>query len=274
MQSFRQILAATDFGPSSERAVLLAAELAERDGATLTLMHVLDDRGADPDALLPLTTSNVPAEWEQDARDRLTKIAAQVGHVGRHEIVVRHGEPWKTIVQEAEAREADLLVLGTHGRGGPKRWLLGSVAERVVRECHCPVLTARGDEHVSVHAPEHDGRHDTTVVKIDSHQSPIGAEGQKYLASGIRVSMRLWEHEPPGDSAESERDYEVVGYVIEGQAELHLEGQVVRLEPGDSYVVPRHARHHYRILEPFTAVEATSPSAAVHGRDEPAHAHP
>ena len=81
--------------------------------------------------------------------------------------------------------------------------------------------------------------------------------------------MRLWENEPPGDSKEpTRRDYETVGYVISGRAELDLEGQTIRLEPGDSWVVPKGASHAYKILEPFTAVEATSPPAAAHGRDE------
>jgi quercetin dioxygenase-like cupin family protein len=66
----------------------------------------------------------------------------------------------------------------------------------------------------------------------------------------------------------SQREYETVGYVISGRAELHLEGQMVLLEPGDSWVVPKGALHGYRILEPFTALEATSPPAHVHGRDD------
>jgi quercetin dioxygenase-like cupin family protein len=111
---------------------------------------------------------------------------------------------------------------------------------------------------------------DTTVTKVDSSHSPRGPQGEKYLASGVRVSMRLWE-EQPGAKAQEDvaRDYEVVGYVIAGRAELHTEGQVVTLAPGDSYVVPRGARHHYRILEPLRAVEATAPPALAHGRDEP-----
>ncbi len=109
--------------------------------------------------------------------------------------------------------------------------------------------------------------HDTTVIKIDSTHSPRGAQGQRYLASGVRVSMRLWEREPVGEMPDTARDYEVVGYVLSGTAELHVEGQTVRLEPGDSWVVPRGARHHYRVLTAFTAIEATSPPAAVHGRD-------
>jgi quercetin dioxygenase-like cupin family protein len=91
----------------------------------------------------------------------------------------------------------------------------------------------------------------------------------RYLASGKTVSMRLWEHEAPNTEKTSHRrDYETVGYVIEGRAELHIEGQTVLLEPGNSWVVPRGAEHHYKIVEPFTAVEATTPPYQVHGRDE------
>jgi quercetin dioxygenase-like cupin family protein len=81
--------------------------------------------------------------------------------------------------------------------------------------------------------------------------------------------MRLWEEEPPSEAKPmSSRDYETVGYVIAGRAELQLEGQMVLLEPGDSWAVPKGAAHTYRILETFTAVEATAPPAHVHGRDE------
>lgn len=79
---------------------------------------------------------------------------------------------------------------------------------------------------------------DTTVKKIDSFHSPRGAMGQKYLVSGKAVSMRLREREAP----------------------TH--------EPGDSWLVPKGADHAYRILEEFTAVEATSPPVEIHGRDE------
>ncbi len=110
---------------------------------------------------------------------------------------------------------------------------------------------------------------DTTVTKVDSEFSPRGAMGQKYLASGIHIAMRLWEDEPPGEAkAATHRAYESVGYVIKGIAELEIEGQIVRLEAGNSWVVPKGAVHRYTILEPFTAVEATYPPAHVHGRDE------
>lgn len=110
---------------------------------------------------------------------------------------------------------------------------------------------------------------DSTVVKVDSATSPKGPEGQRYLASGTSLSMRLWEAEPGGDRPEVSRDYETVGYVIDGRAELHLEGQVVILERGHSWVVPKGSSHTYVVTEAFTAVEATHPPAEVKGRDEP-----
>lgn len=110
---------------------------------------------------------------------------------------------------------------------------------------------------------------DTTIMKVDGSHSPKGAYGQTYLASGKTVSMRLWKDEAPGEAKASvRRDYETVGYAVAGRAELTIEGQTVMLAPGDSWVVPKGAEHAYRILETFTAVEATSPPAQVHGRDE------
>jgi quercetin dioxygenase-like cupin family protein len=112
--------------------------------------------------------------------------------------------------------------------------------------------------------------HDTSIIKVQSRFSPHGSMGQTYLASGKRLAMRAWtEDTSRPDATQVARDYETVGYVLAGKAELHIEGQVVILEPGDSWVVPRGANHVYRILEPFTAIEATSPPAHVHGRDEP-----
>lgn len=110
---------------------------------------------------------------------------------------------------------------------------------------------------------------DTSTQKVMSENSPTGQMGQKYLASGVNVAMRLWENEEPNDDKEMRsRDYETVGYVIEGKAELHLEGQKLILEQGDSWVVPKGAEHTYVIIETFTAIEATSPPAHAHGRDE------
>lgn len=101
---------------------------------------------------------------------------------------------------------------------------------------------------------------ETSVRKVNASSSPRGAQGQKCLAAGSSLGMRLWENEQPGESKPvTRRDYETVGYVLSGRAELHIEEQMLRLEPGDSWVVPRGAAHTYTILEPFTAIEATAP---------------
>lgn len=109
---------------------------------------------------------------------------------------------------------------------------------------------------------------DTTIKKIDSKHSP--KQGfQKFLVSGKSVSLRLWENEHPSEQKEATiRDYETVGFVLKGKAELVSEGQVVELTAGDSWLVPAGASHKYNISEPFTAVEATSPPAQVMGRDQ------
>jgi mannose-6-phosphate isomerase-like protein (cupin superfamily) len=112
-------------------------------------------------------------------------------------------------------------------------------------------------------------RGDTSITKINSRYSPRGKYGQKYLAAGIKTSMRLWEDEEPKTlKAVTRRAYESVGFVIKGRAELEIEGQRVTLEPGDSWIVPKGARHRYHIVESFTAVEVTCPPAEIHGRDE------
>ncbi len=110
---------------------------------------------------------------------------------------------------------------------------------------------------------------DTSITKVNALYSPRGKYGQKYLATGVKISIRLWEDEQPGKRKSlTQRAYETAGYVISGRAELEIEGQTVVLEPGDSWIVPKEAKHRYTILEPFTAVEATCPPAEVHGRDE------
>lgn len=99
------------------------------------------------------------------------------------------------------------------------------------------------------------------IDTLNEREAAEGNMGQVLLAAGEHVSMRLWRHEEPGDEPlVTTRPYETVGYVLEGVAELELEGATTRLSQGDSWVVPARAEHSYRILERFTAIEATSPA--------------
>ena len=100
------------------------------------------------------------------------------------------------------------------------------------------------------------------ITRIEAARSERGARGERNLAAGAQVALRLWSDEYPRELKPlTRRDYETVGFVLQGRAELHLEGEMVVLKAGDSWVVPRGAAHTYKILEPFSAIEATSPPA-------------
>jgi len=102
----------------------------------------------------------------------------------------------------------------------------------------------------------------TTTATIESANAATGPEGQRYLGSTERVGMRLWKDEPAGErKPKAKRAYDTVGYVIRGSAELSMDGRTVTLRAGDSWVVPADTEHTYRIVDNFTAVEATSPPA-------------
>jgi universal stress protein A len=150
MINIRSILAPTDFSPHSAMAVQGACQLAERLGAQLFLLHVLTEIvPAGPD---PLLTPILPAEYYTDAeaaaRDSLDQFIdpswARPTKIIRE---VRWGSPVETIVAYAQEQKVDLIVIASHGRTGLKHVLLGSVAERIVREAPCPVLTIRDRDY-------------------------------------------------------------------------------------------------------------------------------
>ncbi|GJE36245.1 cupin domain-containing protein [Methylobacterium persicinum] len=100
------------------------------------------------------------------------------------------------------------------------------------------------------------------ATKVSAKQAAEGPHGEIGLAVGERIGMRMWRNEEPNSDKPATRSaHETVGYVVSGRAELVVAGETVTLEPGDSYLVPANAEHTYRILETFTAVEATSPPA-------------
>ncbi|MEL6352081.1 MAG: cupin domain-containing protein [Cyanobacteria bacterium J06627_28] len=100
-------------------------------------------------------------------------------------------------------------------------------------------------------------------LTVDMENAPIGSMGQKLLISGNALALRLWDEEPGDGELKSAtaRPYEALGYVLEGKAELTVEGKTIILEPGISWAVPEGKEHAYKILKPFKAIEATHPSA-------------
>ena len=146
MTAVRRVLAPTDFSDSSKPAVRYAAEMAEKFGAELGLLHVVPDLAMVlPDAVMPVPVPGPDvAEMTAAARTALTGLASELGIARLNPTVeVRVGSPATEIVEAAKDLKADLLCVSTHGRTGLAHLLLGSVAERIVRYAPCPVLTIR-----------------------------------------------------------------------------------------------------------------------------------
>jgi nucleotide-binding universal stress UspA family protein len=144
---FRHILHASDFSPASRPAFALAVGLARSQRAALTVVHVMAP--AVPvigDAYVsPQTWTDLQRQVRAYAQRELDQLLGRARRAGvRAQGLLVEGAPADRIVRAARSRRADLIVMGTHGRGGLARLFLGSVAERVVATAPCPVLTVRG----------------------------------------------------------------------------------------------------------------------------------
>lgn len=141
------VLVPLDWSTPAEQALDYAIKLAGPYQARLTLLHVIQP-GVDVRGTLP------ESYWqavETEAQEGMAAARAHVTAAGiTAETVLMYGVPWQAIVDTAGARHVDLIVLGTHGRTGFKHFLLGSVAERVVRHAPCSVLVVRPDVPAAV----------------------------------------------------------------------------------------------------------------------------
>jgi len=145
---YERILVPTDGSPGSRRVLEHAADLAEAHGATLYGLYVVNTAS--------YASFSMEATWEgigdmlrREGEDALASVTSIASGRVPVETKILEGSPSTEIVRYAEREGCDLIVMGTHGRGGIDRLLLGSVAERVVRSSTVPVLTVRvgeGDE--------------------------------------------------------------------------------------------------------------------------------
>ncbi|HKD17918.1 MAG TPA: universal stress protein [Thermoanaerobaculia bacterium] len=139
MATFQRILVATDLSPASEAAVEQAVQIAEDTGAALDVLYVREVPTAMAYAAAP---ESVYWAYVEDARRRLQQCVPGADG-GTVRFLVREGAADETILDTARDEMADLIVMGTHGRRGVGRLLLGSVAARVAAQAACPVLTVR-----------------------------------------------------------------------------------------------------------------------------------
>ncbi len=134
------ILFPTDGSDGADSALIHALDLAEIHGASLHAVYVVDTTYAGSGAA-EVTTVDSLREASERVLDQTVDLATDRGV--EIETETREGEPYREIIDCAEAVDADVVVMGTHGRRGLDRFLLGSVTEKVVRMSSVPVLTVR-----------------------------------------------------------------------------------------------------------------------------------
>jgi len=149
MNTVKKIMFATDFSKVSREAMVLARQLRDNFGAELDVVHVYD-----PDAFdVPLPYGMMPGvgmwiddrteELKEHGRKALDKLVVEVGDCTTHFLT---GRPGPTIVEFTKEHDINMIVMGTHGFKGLHRLLVGSVAEHVLRNADCPVVTVRDGE--------------------------------------------------------------------------------------------------------------------------------
>jgi nucleotide-binding universal stress UspA family protein len=137
------LLVAVDFSDTTTEVAEYGRELARSFGAGVHLLHVVPDPLQQPWAVEApgLDFPGLSDQWRAEARERLHTLATQVGLGERTTVLaVAAGVPHRAIVEYAAEHHANIIVLGSHGHGPVVHFLLGSVAERVVRQAVCPVL--------------------------------------------------------------------------------------------------------------------------------------
>jgi nucleotide-binding universal stress UspA family protein len=150
MLTIRTILHPTDFSEYSQYAFQLAAALARDHGAHLVVLHVgITPIVAFGEGVLPVDTGAL----EQELGEKLAQIQAADPQVKVEHRLIMGPEPVAEILQTAAEEPCELIVMGTHGRTGLRRALMGSVAEQIVRKAPCPVLTVKMPFPVAVSAP-------------------------------------------------------------------------------------------------------------------------
>lgn len=142
MKRIRPILYATDFSRASRPAFRQAVRLSKQTGAPLMIVHVFVPPILGGGEVFPRIYEDIVAEMRYRAMKKLESLLAEAKKAGvAGTAYLRRGVPHVEIARAARGKHADLIVIGTHGRTGLERLLLGSVASRTIGTSRCPVLT-------------------------------------------------------------------------------------------------------------------------------------
>ena len=175
----KTILVPTDFGEPSEAALTYALDFAKAVGAEIVLLHAYEIPVVGfPDGVLTATGDLTPQILEGARIGLDRQLAGRVDAGVTIRPIVRQGEAFALVNEVAKEIGADLIVMGTHGRTGIPRALLGSVAEKVVRTASVPVLT--------IHA----GEEEAPTTRNPARESDVGERTVRSVANGIPASQR------------------------------------------------------------------------------------
>lgn len=188
--SFKNILLATDFSAASEKAFHYATAFARLYDAKVYVVHVVPPETA---SFIP----ELPSEliWREAKRKMETLVSRSELKAIAHETVLRAGSVWSALSAVIRQQNIDLLVLGTHGRGGVKKLVLGSVAEEMVRRAGCPVITV--GPHIDVPLSS-TGEFHRILFASDFHPASAKAlEHALLLANRFQAKLVLLHVMPP-----------------------------------------------------------------------------
>jgi nucleotide-binding universal stress UspA family protein len=188
--SFKNILLATDFSDASEKAFNYATTIARLHGSKIYVVHVIPP---EPTYFIP----ELPVDRPRHEEERRMASLASRSELKQivHETVLRAGSVWSVLCAVIHEQNIDLVVLGTHGRGGLKKLVLGSVAEEVVRRASCPVITV--GPHIDVPSST-SGEFHRILFATDFHLASAKAfEYAFLLANQSQAKLILLHLMPP-----------------------------------------------------------------------------
>jgi len=242
--SLNNVLYATDFSATSESAFSYATAICRRFGSTLHLAHVLSDTnvllmtgGVDY-----VSVDTIYEDARSEAREKIQQLTTRLGKIPC-QTYLRHGQVWTNLSSIVREENVDLIVLGTHGRTGFGKLLLGSVAEDILRHAPCPVLTVgprvcgrarlpefrtNGGELAPV---ELELRHilcATNVTPVSPDVASLAIELAKHFAAQLTLMHVIEKYTNPQDRpALIETGVEQLQAVVPGDAMLTLAPEIV-----------------------------------------------
>jgi nucleotide-binding universal stress UspA family protein len=184
--TLKNILFATDFSAAADAALPIAIQIARRYGAKVYGVHV--NRFDDYTAAAPNAWAAMAEAVEKETKEDAGRLNEQLQSV-EHEVVISEGNTWEVMSNLIEQKEIDLVMLGTRGRTGLGRAILGSVAEQILRQSPCPVLTV--GPHVNLWSDEYAKMREILYATDLAADTPIAAPYAISLAQENQAHLVL-----------------------------------------------------------------------------------